>query len=129
VTSVRLWILILSLVSFASGTAIGLLMGGRWREPTVTPGPFADYERMLVAEFDLSQERARALRGILQEYHQDVEDLEAEHMNEYMSAIRRDLQELADRYETMIRDHVLPARQRPRFDRLCEARLVNPPRE
>jgi hypothetical protein len=128
VTSVRLWILILSLVSFASGTAIGLLMGGL-REPTVEPGPFADYERMLVAEFGLSQERTRALRGILLEYHQDVEDLEAEHMNEYMSAIRRDLQELADRYETLIRDHVLPERQRERFDRLCDARLVNPPRE
>jgi hypothetical protein len=128
VTSVRLWILILSLVSFASGTAIGLLMGGL-REPKVDPGPFADYERMLVAEFALSQERGRALRGILQKYHQDVEDLEAEHMNEYMSAIRRDLQELADRYETLIREHVLPERQRARFDQMCAARLVNPPRE
>ena len=128
-TSVRLWILILSLVSFASGTAIGLLMGGGLREPTVTPGPFADYQGMLVTEFDLSPERSRALGGILWSYHNAVEDLEAEHMSEYMLAIRRDLQELAARYETMIRDHVLPERQRGRFDRMCEGRLVNPPRE
>lgn len=114
--SPRFWILILVFVSFSAGLAGGLLIMGEMRPEE--RGPFADYERMLIDEFDLSPERAHYLRGLLRHYERDIDGFKEAHMDDYMAAIGPDLRNLGVQYRSYIRNHLLSADQRPHFDEL-----------
>ena len=47
-----------------------------------SPRPYAAYEELLVERFEITEDRARALRAILELYHRDLEELKSRHMNE-----------------------------------------------
>lgn len=117
-TSIRAWIVILFAVTFAGGVGAGTLLAERERLADPGWGPLADYERMLVRQFDLSAERAHLLRSVLQHYDADVTRIRNRHLAEYTSRIEPKLREQGERYDRIIRDAVLPASARARFDRL-----------
>ena len=80
-SSPRLWVLLLALVSALAG-----FTGGRLLAPTAAPEPdralFADYADRLTATFDLSPDRERALRHLLLGYERKLEELEHRHLAE-----------------------------------------------
>lgn len=119
-TSLRLWVSILALTTFLAGLACGpFVMAWIVPPPRVTPnGSFAEYERMLVRQFQLAPERREPLRAILDQYRRDLESIKDRHMADYMSAMESELSDLGRTCREEIRDNVLPEAQRVEFDRL-----------
>jgi hypothetical protein len=113
-SSERLWITILALVSFLAGIAGGVLLAPRISEP-IEPGPFAHYEARLVEEFDLEDPERTLLRGTLLEYERRLEKIEARFLLD-TAAERADLG--LQCLET-IRQRVLPREAVARFDRMA----------
>jgi hypothetical protein len=123
VTSMRLWVALLTLTTFLAGLACGTLLSA-WLVPPRTapdPGPFHDYERMLVDTFKLPPERQVPLHALLVEYEHQVERNKDKHMADYMSAMESELSDHGIKLREQIRDRVLPEAQRPEFDRLASA--------
>lgn len=118
-TSPRLWITVLALVSFLAGSAAGRILTERSTARDADRGAFADYEELLSAEFQLSPERRRLLKVLLEHYDQEKTRISNEHLSTYQSAIAPDLERLGVEYGQYIRDKVLPPEQRPDFDALA----------
>lgn len=116
----RLWILLLVVTSFLAGGAGGVLLGLSMRPPAETPGAFADYEALLVERFDLSEERARGLRVVLDQYQRRVERLKARNDAE----LEPELAKLGLTFRSVVRDTVLPPDRREEFSRLSEGLLA-----
>ena len=70
--SIRLWVTVLALVSFLAGSAAGKILTERSTARDADRGALADYEELLVRQFDLSPERRRFLRVLLDHYDQEV---------------------------------------------------------
>ena len=81
-TSLKLWILLLTGTAFLAGSAGGVLAGHGLAPEPPRPRPYAAYEELLLARFEIADDRARALRAILELYHRDVEELRSRHMGE-----------------------------------------------
>lgn len=127
-TNLRSWVVILALVCIAAGGALGFwVAAGRYRAAPQR-GPFADYEQMLVATFQLSPERERALRDVLASYQQDLEQIKDRHVADYMSAMEPELRAKGLYYRDLIHDKVLPESQRAEFDRLALGEISSPVR-
>ena len=69
---------------------------------------------MLVQEFDLSDERARGLRVVLDQYQRRIERIQARNA----SALEPELAKLGLTFRSVVRDTVLPASQRDEFSRM-----------
>jgi len=110
----RLWIGVLVLTSFLAGGAGGVLVGLEISPPAAVPGAFSDFEKMMVAEFDLSDERARGLRVVLDQYQRRIERIQARNA----SALEPELAKLGLTFRGVVRDTVLPASQRDKFSRM-----------
>lgn len=117
--SVRLWVVLLALVSALAGLASGLLLAQRLHPRAESSEPQEDYLRMCVETFELSQPRAELLAELLRNYHRELEDLRSRALAESHSEMEPDLRRLGLRYREMIRKYVLPDdRQRERFAEL-----------
>lgn len=125
---IRLWIAILTLVSASAGFAGGLLVYGSLHEPTPPQGPFADYERLMVQEFDLSTERARLFQTVLASYKRERDAVRGRYEAQSMSAMAPELANLDTKYRDLIRNSVLPPESRARFDELLLGTLAPEPR-
>lgn len=121
--SVRLWITVLALVSFLAGSAAGKILTERSAARDAERGALADYEELLVARFELSPQRRRLLRVLLDHYDQEVTRIQNDHLSSYRSAIEPDLRRLGVEYNQYIRDKVLPPGERPAFDALARGPL------
>ncbi len=119
----RVWLAILVLVSFLGGVSAGRMTSPRATE--LDRGPLADYEALLAARFELSAERRRYLRVILEEYQLEVQRLENEHLASWRSSMEPQLRRLGAEYNTYVRDRVLPPERRTEFD--AQAQLVPSP--
>ena len=115
-SQLRLWILLLAAVSFLAGGASGLVLAAELRPPERDRGAFADYRELLVARFDLSPERERGLRVILDRYQKDIEAVKSRQID----LIEDDLARLGLTCRQRIRDYVLPADRREEFSRLAD---------
>ena len=115
-SNVRLWIVLLALVSFAGGGAAGALAVATALRPAPAPGPFAEYERNLVRTFELSPERAGLLRVLLDGYQKEIGRIQSSHMADTLSAMEPDLTRVGRSYREQIRDKVLPPARRAAFD-------------
>lgn len=113
-SGLRAWILLLVGTVFLVGFASGLLTARRLAPPPAPSGAFVDYRQLLVQEFDLSPERERGLAGILERYRRELDDLSSRHAEN----LEPELARLGTKYHGLVRDHVLPESQRPRFDEL-----------
>ena len=116
-SDLRLWVTLLAAVSALAGLAGGMLLaeGGK---PAAHSGPFADYERLFLSEFQLDAERAELLHQVLRNYHREIENAKQRHIDAYISAMEPELRRCALRYRDLVRNHVLPADQRARYDEL-----------
>ena len=121
--SIRLWVTVLALVSFLAGSAAGKILTERSTARDADRGALADYEELLVRQFDLSPERRRFLRVLLDHYDQEVTRIRNDHLSSYRSAIEPDLRRLGIEYNQYIRDKVLPPEQRLAFDALAQGPL------
>lgn len=119
----RPWILLLAVVTFLSGVAAGVLFT-RVTSADRERGPFDDYARMLVDEFDLSDERAGHLSVILREYEEAIQRAVREHEASFYATLSEQLRPTGVEYSRFIRDKVLPPDQRTRFDALAAGRLL-----
>ena len=119
----RFWVVLLAALSFLAG-----LTGGRWMAQSHATslhrdrsgGELAGYETLLVQQFELSGERARCLRVLLQDYETRVARVQERHLAQTISAFEPELAQLSEDTEKIIRDQVLPPAQRAAFDRLSE---------
>ena len=110
----RLWIGILVLTSFLAGGAGGVLMGLELSPPAPVPGAFSDFEQMMVEEVELSDERARGLRVVLDQYQRRIEQIQARNA----AALEPELAKLGLTFRGVVRDTVLPADRREQFSRM-----------
>ena len=110
----RLWILGLSITAFLAGLAAGMLFGLQVPRPGQERRAFADYETLLVRDFELDGLRRQALRGVLDRYERDVEDVKSR----FLEQSEHELADLGLTYRRWIRDRVLFPHQRDDFDRL-----------
>ncbi|MAE29001.1 MAG: hypothetical protein QF724_05020 [Planctomycetota bacterium] len=122
----RLWILILAGLTFLGGLALGDLNARRRQAAAEPRWAMSDYENMFGRRFDLSSERQDLLGSVLRSYQADIELLQTRHMAAHHASIEPELLKLGQRYNNLVRDHVLPPAQRPEFDRLCIALPLEP---
>ena len=118
-TSFRLWITILALVSFTVGIGSGLLFARKFARPEPQRGAFAEYELHLAQTFDLSPERKRLLRVVLSSYEREIEEIKDRHMADTMLAMEPELCVKGRALSGLIRDKVLPENKRSQFDHLA----------
>jgi len=115
VRNVRLWIVLLALLSFLAGAGTGHILTER-AVGAEDRGPMSDYEALLVRRFDLGAERRRALRVVLQSYQQEIDEIETRYLVSYRSAIEPELRRVGAEYDRYVRDRVLPPSERVAFD-------------
>ncbi|MEZ5979180.1 MAG: hypothetical protein R3F34_13285 [Planctomycetota bacterium] len=114
----RAWIVCLAGVCFLAGFASGVLRERRGFDRVArAEGAFAAYRERLVRDFDLSPERERWLGMLLESYQQQLEQLESRGL----AGMQDEVVELGDRYNDWIRERVIPASQRQRFDLMLGA--------
>lgn len=118
-TSIKLWILLLTGTAFLAGSAGGVLAGQRIAPEAPEARPYAAYEALLVERFGITDDRARALRAILELYHRDLEELKSRHMNE----LEPDLLRAGTTCRDRIQRYVLTESQR---SALADAGFVGP---
>jgi hypothetical protein len=114
----RLWIVLLAFVCFLTGASAAVL-AERLGTIEAERGPFAAYADALVADFDLSPERAAHLRVVLREYAEEIERIRVSHEMEFYASLEEELRPKGAEYNRLIRDVVLPPSQRARFDSLA----------
>ncbi len=120
--SLRLWIVLLAATSFLAGTAGGVVLGMELANDPPERGSFADYETLLLSEFELSPDRARGLRRVLDQYQRQIENLK----NRNAAALEPELARLGLTFRGVVRDTVLPADERQRFERLAAGFPIQP---
>jgi len=126
VSSIRLWIVVLGLLCFLAGAATGRILARSAEGSTTEVGALRDFERLFAARFELTPERARLLRGILEHYQREVESIKVNHLAAYRSAIEPELRSLGSEYNRYLRDQVLPPMERAEFDELSHGRSLSP---
>jgi hypothetical protein len=128
VNSARVWIVLLAGVMFLAGLAAGTLIEGRRLRGPEHEGPMPAFEARFLRDFELSPERSRALRTVLASYEVERARIERRHRPDYHAAMEPELAALGTRYHVMIRDKVLPARERTRFDDAVAGLPIEPVR-
>jgi len=119
VNSLRLWVVLLALVSFGAGAAAGIWATAARLHPPAKLGPFDDYRRLLLQSFPLSSERAKHLETVLAAYSREIEGIQARRLADTMSLYGPELEERGRYYRSVIQDRVLPEAQRERFEQLA----------
>ncbi len=115
----RAWIILLALMCFTAGIACGMMLTARSAQPPRW-GELAEYEALLVERFDLSGERARYLRALLQSYERDMERLGSKHrLTQDLAALQPEFEMKSREYDRLIRDKVLPPARRAEYAELC----------
>jgi hypothetical protein len=128
VNSLRIWIVLLALLSFAAGGAAGTLAAASFFRPAPEPGPFTQYERDLTATFELSPERAALLHVLMEDYRHQIERIQSSHVADTLSAMEPELARIGRSYRERIRVKVLPPGKRAQFDDPSLVVSWNPPR-
>jgi hypothetical protein len=116
VKSLRLWVALLALVSFAAGGAAGTLAAAEVFRPAPEAGPFTAYERGLVRTFQLSPERTALLHVLISGYQRDIERIKSAHMAHILSTMEPELADIGRLFREQIRDKVLPPDRRADFE-------------
>lgn len=117
--NVRLWVVLLGLTCFLAGLSCGLFVSWRGREPQRSSEPFADTREAFTARFALDERRTALFQELLRAYHDDLERARAGVLARSRTELEPALEQIALRYQSAIRDHVLPPERRAEFDRLA----------
>lgn len=119
-------ILLLIAIVFLAGMAAGVFVERQSEGHQRPDGPMEDYAQLLEQEFGLSETRGEHLRTLLEVYARDVDRVVQRHEDAYRAALEPDLRPLNEHYDRLVRDLVLPAHQRTRFDELAAGIHLNP---
>lgn len=114
----RPWIALLGVVCFLAGIAASTLHQ-RLGELEADRGPFAAYAEELIAEFELSPERAAHLRVILRNYANEIDRIREGREVEFYASLEEELRPKGAEYDGYIRNEVLPREKRAKFDALA----------
>ena len=117
--NLRLWVVLLALVSFGAGAAAGIWGTAARLKPPAKTGPFEDYRRMLLATVPLSSERSKHLETVRAAYALEIEGIQARRRQDTMSLYGPELEDRGRYYRSLIKDRVLPEDQRERFEQLA----------
>lgn len=114
--SVRVWVVLLALTSFAAGVGAGLYLARPSAPQPGTAEAFEAYRSAFSREFQLDAERSRLFGELLRNYQRDLDAARERVLAASRSELEPELAELGQRYRQWIRDHVLPPEQRATFD-------------
>lgn len=123
--SPRPWIVLLALVAFLCGLGSGLLVAERDARAESLQSAFGDFERSFVSEFELDPERQRLLAGLLDHYNRETQQIKDRYAALNQKEMEPDLRRLGLEFRSHLRDTLLPASQRPKFDRLMASQDEN----
>lgn len=112
-------------VVFLAGAATGVLWE-RSHDERRDVGQFDDYAGLLQQDYDLSPERMGHLRVILREYEADISRVEREHRAAYRAGLEPELEPVTEEYAKIVRDYVIPAQHRARYDQQAAGVTLNP---
>ena len=124
--ALRIWAVILALVSFSAGGVGGLLLAPRGGSVYADAGHFRDYQQHFVEQFELSAERADLLAQLLRHYETEFESVRQRALERSMSDMEPELVRLGNRYRDIIRNNVLPLNQRDEFTDYALAKPWSP---
>lgn len=113
--ALRIWVVILALVSFTAGGVGGLLLAPQGGSVYADAGHFKDYQQHFVEHFDLSRERADLLADLLRRYESEFESVRQRALERSMTDMEPELVRLGNRYRGIIRNNVLPLSKRGEF--------------
>jgi len=117
-SSVRLWVLVLTVVAFLGGLGTGFLVAERARRAEAQASVFGDFERAFSEQFDLDPVRQRLLADLLDHYNRETRAIRDRYAAENHREMETDLRRAGIEYRQLVRDRLLPEHQRPEFDRL-----------
>lgn len=123
--SPRPWIVLLAVVAFLCGLGTGMLVAERESRAETLQSAFGDFERRFVIEFELDPGRQRLLAGLLDHYNRDTQQIKDRYAALNQDEMEPDLRRLGLDYRSHLRDTLLPASQRPKFDRLMASQDEN----
>lgn len=115
----RWWLLTLTVICFACGAAAGRLWTLKTDRRAELGGAFPDFAEHLAQRFELSLDRRKYLRVILEEFEHEERRLEERHLQEFRHAIEPELRELSIEFDSYIRDRVIPPARRAEYDRVA----------
>jgi len=119
----------LAATCFAAGMGSGVLVGEtravRRAPPPGTRVPSADYRELFEQTFELSPARRELAAELLRRYDEEVEEIRQRALAASIAQVQDELARVGLRYRDAIRNHVLPAGERARFDQLV-AQGVSP---
>jgi len=118
VSRIQVWTVLLALTCFGAGLAAGRILS--ISEPP-QDGVLADHEALLTERFELSPERQRHLKTLLQNYQLEIDRIKDRHLAEYMAAAESDLEVVGNKYNDLLRNRVLPASKRSEYTQLLSA--------
>ncbi|MEY2785483.1 MAG: hypothetical protein RL277_1693 [Planctomycetota bacterium] len=124
--SVRLWVLLLALVSFGAGLAAGVFWTTQRMRPEPAAGPFDQYRADLVREFRLSPEREKHLGKILAAYEQEIVQIKDRFQATTMAQMEPELAERGRYYRSVIQNQLLPPGERERFQQMASGLPTTP---
>jgi len=125
VNGLRLWISILALVSFLAGVAAGLVAGEYSRKAPPDERFFGDFEREFVEHFELDAVRQSHLAELLLIHRAEIEKIKHRHTAELNAQMEEEFRSAGLEYRSLVRNHLLPERQRHEFDRLLATYVDN----
>lgn len=112
VKDLRFWSIVLAAAWFLVGLGVGVAVSER----SDTRSPLEDYADTLSARFDLAPNRRRVLLQLLDQYETEREEIRHRHLARTRDAMEPDLRALDARFESTIRNTILPPEQRERYD-------------
>ncbi len=123
--SIRLWIVLLSLVTFLCGLGTGLFVAEREARAASLKKDYGEFERSFVTVFELDTERQQVLAGLLELYNRDTQTIKDQYAAQNRHEMEPQLRRLGLEYRSVLRNRLLPASQRPKFDRLMASKVEN----
>lgn len=123
--SLKLWIVLLALVAFLCGLGTGLYVAEREARAAALDQEFGEFERKFVAAFELDTRHQRLLAGFLDHYNREAQEIKDHYAAQNHQEMEPKLRRLGLEYRAILRDRLLSASQRPKFDRLMASQVEN----
>lgn len=111
----RFWSIVLSVTWFLVGLAAGHLVSAGEPEP----GRLAGYADRLSAEFDLKGDRRSYLVQVLDRFESERLEIRNRYDAQMRASMEPELRELNRAKDDVIRNEIIPPKQRERFDAYC----------
>ena len=103
----------------------GFILSERSQLNVAETDALGDYKRAFIERFDLDVERQRLLAGLLDHYNRDIQEIKDRYAAENHREMEADLRRAGLEYRELLRNRLLPEKQRSKFDRLMASYVEN----